>query len=270
MQVTARKKNSPATISAMKKSGAKIVALTAADFITTRLLNEAGVDIILVGDSLGTTILGYENTVSVTMREMMHHVKAVTRAKPSPLVVADMPFGSYQESTAQAIRNAVRFIREGNADAVKLEGGETQSEKIKAIVHAGIPVMAHLGLLPQSILREGGYRVQGKTPAQIQQLKKDLRAIEKAGAFACILEYVRADVAGQLTKLASIPTVGIGSGPKCDGQILVTSDLLGLQTWLTPKAARRYAELGVTMRRAFEHYGRDVREGKFPSKAESF
>ena len=264
------KKTTAPAIRAMKKKGVKIVALTCADFITARLLDEAGVDIILVGDSVGTTWLGYESTVSVTMRDMIHHVKAVARAKPSALLVADMPFGSYHQSSAQAVRNAVRFVREGGADAVKLEGGKSQAEKIKAIVEAGIPVLAHVGLLPQSLLREGGYRVRGKTSADAQLLEKDVVAIEKAGAFCCILEYVRAPVAEKLTRLVSIPTIGIGSGAGCDGQILVTTDLLGLQAGLKPRAARHYAEIGKLMEEAFKTFAEDVRGGRFPGEEESF
>lgn len=265
-----RPKVTAPVIRAMKKTGGKIVALTSADFITARLLDEAGVDLILVGDSLGTTLLGYATTVSVTMRDMLHHLKAVTRAKPSALVVADMPFGSYHQSAAQAVRNAVRFVREGGADAVKLEGGVAMAGRIRAIVATGIPVLAHIGLLPQSILKDGAYRVQGKTPAQARQLAVDLQAVQKAGAFACVLEYVRAGVAAQLTRRTAIPTIGIGSGVGCDGQVLVTTDLLGLQAWLEPRAARRYAELGKLMKRAFEAYARDVRAGKFPDARESF
>ena len=265
-----RKKITAPTIMGMKKSRRKIVVLTAADFITARLLDEAGVEIILVGDSLGTTLLGYESTVPVTMREMLHHVRAVTRAKPSALVVADMPFGSYHQSVAQAVRNAVRFVREAGADAVKLEGGVNQAGKIRAIVETGIPVMAHLGLLPQSVLREGGYHVQGQTPRQVRTLERDLRAVEKAGAFACVLEYVRVGVAARLTRRASIPTIGIGAGAGCDGQVLVTSDLLGLQSWLTPRAARRYAEAGTIFGEAFRKFADDVRGGRFPSEKESF
>ncbi len=265
-----RKKMTVPFIRAMKGKGTKIVALTCADFITARLLDEAGVDIILVGDSLGTTFLGYENTLSVTMRDMLHHLKAVTRTKLTALIVADMPFGSYHQSCEQAVRNAVRLVREGGADAVKLEGGESQIDRIKAIVTAGIPVMAHLGLLPQSILQEGGYRVHGRTLEQVEQLKRDFGVIEKAGVFSCVLEYVVANVAEKITRQASIPTIGIGSGGACDGQVLVTSDLLGLQAWLEPRAARHYAEVGKLMKKAFETYAEDVRRGKFPSKRESF
>lgn len=254
----------------MKSRGERIVALTAADFITARLLDDSGVDIILVGDSLGTTLLGYPSTVSVTMRDMLHHLNAVTRAHPAALVVADMPFASYQQSTAQAVRNAARLAREGGADAVKLEGGVAEAHTIRAIVRTGIPVMAHIGLLPQSVLREGGYRVQGKTPRQAAVLTRDLQAVTRAGAFACILEYIHASVAAKLTRKSAIPTIGIGSGPGCDGQVLVTSDILGLQAWLEPKAARRYAELGHAMKKAFLQYAKDVRQGTFPGPAESF
>jgi 3-methyl-2-oxobutanoate hydroxymethyltransferase len=266
---SARKKITPTAIRELKKARKKIVVLTAADFITARLLDESAVDMILVGDSLGTTLLGYPSTVSVTLREMLHHIKAVARARPSALLVADMPFGSYHQSKEQAVRNAVRLIREGGADAIKLEGGVAQEENIRAIVQAGIPVMAHIGLQPQSVLHEG-YRVQGKTPSSVQALKKDLKAVEGAGAFSCIFEYIQATTAKTLTKLSSIPTIGIGSGPHCDGQVLVTSDLLGLQSWLTPKAARQYAQLGKEMKKAFEKYSDDVRKGKFPTMKESF
>jgi 3-methyl-2-oxobutanoate hydroxymethyltransferase len=268
--MNSRKKITPSLLLKMKKEGRKIVVLTAADFITTRLLEEAAVDVILVGDSLGTTLLGYETTVPVTMRDMIHHCRAVTRAKPQALVVGDMPFGSYHQSVAQAVRNAVRFVREAGCDAVKLEGGVDQMKKIEAIVGAGIPVMGHIGLLPQSILKEGSYKVRGRTPSDAQKLKKDLEAVQKAGAFSCIFEYIQADVAVRLTSRATIPTIGIGSGLGCHGQVLVTSDLLGLQSWLSPRAAKHYAELGQAMKKAFAAFAADVRTGKFPTKKESF
>jgi 3-methyl-2-oxobutanoate hydroxymethyltransferase len=254
----------------MKNAGRKIVGLTAADFITARLLDESNIDFIIVGDSLGTTLLGYETTVYVTMEVMLHHVKAVARARPSALVIADMPFGTYHLSEEQAVQNAIRFVQEGGADAVKLEGGARQAPKIRAIVEAGIPVLAHLGLLPQSVLREGGYHVQGKTSPQINALKKDLRAVESAGAFACVLEYLRAGVARQLTRAAAIPTIGIGSGPHCDGQVLVTTDLLGLNLGHMPRAARSYADLKKIMMSAFGGFIADVQKGRFPSPRESF
>ncbi|MDD2707715.1 MAG: 3-methyl-2-oxobutanoate hydroxymethyltransferase [Verrucomicrobiae bacterium] len=264
------RKISATAVQNMRREGRKITALTAADFITTRLLDEAGMDIILVGDSLGTTLLGYSKTVSVSMRDILHHLKAVSRAKPLALVVADMPFGSYHESAAQAVRNACRMVREGGADAVKLEGGENLADVIRAIVRAGIPVMGHIGLMPQGILKAGGYRVQGRSDAQVRQLRRDLNAVARAGAFACVLEYVKADVAAKLSKKSPVPTIGIGSGAGCDGQILVTTDLLGLNAGLSPRAARRYVELGEIMKRAFERYARDVQTGNFPGPKESF
>ncbi len=265
-----RKKITAPAVRAMKKGPSPLVVLTAADFITARLLDEAGVDIILVGDSLGTTLLGYESTVRVTMEEMLHHVKAVTRARPSALVVADMPFGSYQPSVRTAVNNAVRMVQEGRADAVKMEGGVDLASRIAAVVAAGVPVMGHIGLLPQSVLREGGYRVQGRGEEAAGKLEKDLQAVERAGAFACVLEYVTAPLAESLTKAAAIPTIGIGSGLGCDGQVLVTSDLLGLQSWLTPKAARHYLEGGKMFKEAFERFADDVRHKRFPGKKESF
>ncbi|MCC7519174.1 MAG: 3-methyl-2-oxobutanoate hydroxymethyltransferase [Verrucomicrobiae bacterium] len=263
-----RKKVTAPAIRAAKGSRRRIAALTAADFITARLLDEAGVDVILVGDSLGTTLLGYESTVFVRMADMVHHTAAVARAKPVALVVVDLPFGAYQESPAQAVRSATRLVRAG-AEAVKLEGGAAYADRLRAIVDAGIPAMAHLGLLPQSVLREGGYKAQGKTPTDAARLEADLRAVEEAGAFAVVLEYVASTTAQRLTKAAGIPTIGIGSGPDCDGQVLVTSDLLGLQAWLAPRAARRYAELGRTMKDAFACYAADVRAGKFPGLKET-
>lgn len=264
-----RKKMTASAIRAAKGSGRRLVALTAADFITARILDEAGMDVILVGDSLGTTLLGHESTVFVRMADMVHHAAAVARAKPKALVVVDLPFGSYQESAAQAVRNATRLVRAGGADAVKLEGGAAYAERVRAIVEAGIPVMAHIGLLPQSVLKEGGYKVQGRTAADARRLEADLRAVEAAGAFSVVLEYVASATARLLTAGSSIPTIGIGSGPACDGQVLVTSDLLGLQTWFTPRAARRYADLGTAMKGAFVRFASDVRRGKFPGRKET-
>lgn len=268
MNASRNKVTAPA-IRAAKGAGRRLVVLTAADFITARILDEAGVDVILVGDSLGTTLLGHESTVFVRMADMVHHAAAVARAKPKALVVVDLPFGSYQESPAQAVRNATRLVRAGGADAVKLEGGMAFADRIRAIVEAGIPVMAHIGLLPQSVLKEGGYRVQGRTAQDAKRLEADLRAVEAAGAFSVVVEYVASATARRLTGRSSIPTIGIGSGPACDGQVLVTSDLLGLQAWLAPRAARRYAELGVAMKEAFSRFAADVRAGKFPGKAET-
>ena len=235
---------------AMKQRGEKIAALTSYDFFTTKLLDEAGIPLILVGDSLGMVVLGYENTRSVTMEDMLHHVRAVARAKPSAVVVADMPYRTY-ETDEQAVANARRFAEAG-ADAVKLEGAVVP--QIRAVVAAGIPVLGHIGLLPQSAAQ---YKMEGRTPESAARLVRDAQAVEAAGAFAMVVECVVPEVAGQITRAVRIPTIGIGSGPDCDGQILVVHDLLGLVTRL-PKHARRYADLAAEMRRAFAAYKADV------------
>jgi len=234
----------------MKQRGEKIAALTSYDFFTTKLLDEAGIPLILVGDSLGMVVLGYENTRSVTMEDMLHHVRAVARAKPSAVVVADMPYRTY-ETDEQAVANARRFAEAG-ADAVKLEGAVVP--QIRAVVAAGIPVLGHIGLLPQSAAQ---YKMEGRTPESAARLVRDAQAVEAAGAFAMVVECVVPEVAGQITRAVRIPTIGIGSGPDCDGQILVVHDLLGLVTRL-PKHARRYADLAAEMRRAFAAYKADV------------
>ena len=235
---------------AMKQRGEKIAALTSYDFFTTKLLDEAGIPLILVGDSLGMVVLGYENTRSVTMEDMLHHVRAVARAKPAAVVVADMPYRTY-ETDEQAVANARRFAEAG-ADAVKLEGAVVP--QIRAVVAAGIPVLGHIGLLPQSAAQ---YKMEGRTPESAARLVRDAQAVEAAGAFAMVVECVVPEVAGQITRAVRIPTIGIGSGPDCDGQILVVHDLLGLVTRL-PKHARRYADLAAEMRRAFAAYKADV------------
>jgi len=234
----------------MKQRGEKIAALTSYDFFTTKLLDEAGIPLILVGDSLGMVVLGYENTRSVTMEDMLHHVRAVARAKPAAVVVADMPYRTY-ETDEQAVANARRFAEAG-ADAVKLEGAVVP--QIRAVVAAGIPVLGHIGLLPQSAAQ---YKMEGRTPESAARLVRDAQAVEAAGAFAMVVECVVPEVAGQITRAVRIPTIGIGSGPDCDGQILVVHDLLGLVTRL-PKHARRYADLAAEMRRAFAAYKADV------------
>jgi 3-methyl-2-oxobutanoate hydroxymethyltransferase len=264
-----RKKINAVSLRKYKDQNTKIVALTAADFLTARLLDESGVDVILVGDSLGTTWLGYPTTVSVSMREMLHHLRAVSRAQPKAMVVVDMPFGSYHQSVDQAVRNAVRLVQEGKADAVKLEGGVVQFRKIQAIVETGIPVMGHIGLLPQSFLTEGTYRVKGKSRNERAQLKKDFEAVQKAGAFACVLEYIHAPFTKVLNRKSKILTIGIGSGPDCDGQVLVTSDMLGLPSWGMPRAVRQYANLRSVMGNAFSKYVEDVKNQKFPTERES-
>ncbi len=248
----------------------KITCLTAYDYPTARLLDEAGVDVLLVGDSLGMVVLGYESTLPVTMEEMLHHTRAVRRGTRRALVVADMPYGSYHTDTAESLRNAVRFVKEAGAEAVKVEGGERRLELIVRLTEAEIPVMGHVGLTPQSVNALGGYRVQGKTPDAAEQLLRDARSVEAAGAFAVVLEAVPRELAAQITRELRIPTIGIGAGPDCDGQILVVHDLLGLTFNQTPKFARQYANLGEVISNAVREYCEDVRSGGFPSDAESY
>ncbi len=265
-----RKRMTVGAVRKMKKDGRKIVALTAYDFPSARLADEAGVDIILVGDSLGMVVLGYDNTLRVTMADMLHHSSAVTRACPSALVVGDMPFMSFQESKYQAVSNAGRFVKEAGVDAVKLEGGEARVETVEWIVRASIPVMGHIGLTPQSVLQFGGYRVQGKTPEHAEQLRRDARALEQAGCFAVVLEGIPWRLAQQLSAELTIPTIGIGAGVYCDGQVLVMHDVVGLFPKYAPKFVKRYAEVGDTVRDAFAQYVKEVREGKFPTPEHSY
>jgi len=248
----------------------KIICLTAYDYPTARLLDEAGVDVILVGDSLGMVVLGYDSTLPVTLEEMLHHTRAVRRGTRRALVVADMPYGSYHTDTAESLRNAVRFVKEAGAEAVKMEGGERRLELIARLTEAEIPVMAHIGLTPQSVNALGGYRVQGKTADAAEQLLRDARAVEAAGAFAVVLEAVPRELAAQITRELRIPTIGIGAGPDCDGQILVVHDLLGLTFQQTPKFARQYANIGEVISSAVREYCEDVRSGDFPCDAESY
>ena len=248
----------------------KITCLTAYDYPTARLLDEAGVDILLVGDSLGMVVLGYENTLPVTLEEMLHHTRAVRRGTRRALVVADMPYGSYHAEVAESVRNAVRFVKEAGAEAVKVEGGERRLELIARLVEAEIPVMGHVGLTPQSLHAMGGFKVQGKTPEAAEQLLRDARAVEAAGAFSIVLESVPRELATRITAELRIPTIGIGAGPDCDGQVLVIHDLLGFSLGHTPKFARRYANLAETISQAAREYCDDVQNGRFPSDAESF
>jgi 3-methyl-2-oxobutanoate hydroxymethyltransferase len=248
----------------------KIVCLTAYDYPTARLLDEAGVDVLLVGDSLAMVALGYDSTLPVTLDEMLHHARAVRRGTKHALLVADMPFGSYHSDTAESLRNAVRFIKEAGVEAVKVEGGERRLELIARLTEAEIPVMGHIGLTPQSVNALGGYRVQGKTTDSAEQLLRDARAVEAAGAFAVVLEAVPRELAAQITRELRIPTIGIGAGPDCDGQILVVHDLLGLTFAQTPKFARQYANLGEAITNAVREYTADVRTGNFPSDNESY
>jgi 3-methyl-2-oxobutanoate hydroxymethyltransferase len=248
----------------------KITCLTAYDYPTARLLDEAGVDVILVGDSLGMVALGQESTLAVTVDEMLHHARAVRRGTRRALVVADMPYGSYHADLPQSLNNAMRFVKEAGAEAVKVEGGERRLELIARLTEAEIPVMGHVGLTPQSVNALGGFRVQGKTPDAAEQLIRDARAVEAAGAFAVVLEAVPRELAAEITRELRIPTIGIGAGPDCDGQILVIHDMLGMTFGQTPKFARRYANLGEVITQSVQQYCDDVRDGMFPSDAESY
>ena len=248
----------------------KITCLTAYDYPTARILDEAGVDILLVGDSLGMVVLGYENTLPVTFDEMLHHLRAVRRGTRHALLVVDMPFGSFHVSPDDTVRQALRLVKEGGAEAVKIEGGERRMELIARLVEAEIPVMAHIGLTPQSVLELGGFRVQGKTAAAAEKLLRDARAVEAAGAFSVVLESVPCELAARITSELRIPTIGIGAGPDCDGQVLVFHDLVGLSLNGAPKFTRQYVNIGDLISRAARAYCDDVRGGQFPSDAESF
>jgi 3-methyl-2-oxobutanoate hydroxymethyltransferase len=257
-------------VSSPKSSATKITCLTAYDYPTARLLDEAGVDILLVGDSLAMVVLGYESTLPVTMEEMLHHTRAVRRGTRRALLVSDMPYGSYHDDSAAAVRNAVRFVKEAGAEAVKVEGGERRMDLISRLVEAEIPVMGHIGLTPQSVNAFGGFRVQGKTEEAGDQLVRDARAVEAAGAFSIVLESIPRELGARITSELRIPTIGIGAGPDCDGQVLVIHDLLGLSFGHKPKFTRRYADLGEIISRAAVEYCRDVQQGRFPSDEESY
>ena len=248
----------------------KITCVTAYDCPTARLLDEAGVDIILVGDSVGMAVLGYESTLPVTLEDMLHHVRAVRRGTRRALLVADMPYGSFHVSIEDSVRNAMRLVKDGGAEAVKLEGGERRLELIHRLVEAEIPVMGHVGLTPQSINAMGGFHVQGQSAEAARQVERDARAVEAAGAFAVVLESMPRELAAGITRELRIPTIGIGAGPDCDGQVLVFHDLVGLTEGYTPKFVRRYADLAAEITRAVTEYCGDVRSGKFPSDAESY
>ena len=263
-------KNTVRTFQAAKENGEKITMLTAYDYSTAKLMDEAGINAILVGDSLGNTMLGYEDTISVTVEDMIHHGAAVSRGCKNTMVVVDMPFMSYQTSTYDALVNAGRLMKEGRANAVKLEGGASVCEQIKAITDAGIPVMAHLGLTPQSINAFGGNRVQGKSEEAAQKLIDDALAVQEAGAFAVVLECIPAKLADIITKKLSIPTIGIGAGAGCDGQILVYQDMLGMFSDYVPKFVKRFAEVGEVMKAGFYDYIKEVSEGTYPAEEHTF
>ena len=263
-------KNTSVTFKESKKNGEKLTMLTAYDYTTAKLLDESGIDSILVGDSLGMVVLGYDDTLSVTMEDMIHHSAAVARGAKNALVITDMPFMSYQTSVYDAVVNAGRLVKEGKAQAVKLEGGIEFCEHIKAIVKASIPVCAHIGLTPQSINAFGGFKVQGKGKEEAQRLLDEARAVEEAGAFAVVLECVPAKLAKKISESISIPTIGIGAGAGCDGQVLVYQDMLAMYSDFKPKFVKQYAQIGSVMKEAFRQYIDEVKSGAFPSEEHTF
>lgn len=258
------------SIQEKKLNHEQITCLTAYDYAGARLVDEAGIDLILVGDSLAQVMLGYDNTLPVTMEEMLHHTRAVHRGVKRALIVADMPFSSYHIDCKEALRNAARFIKDAGAEAVKIEGGEKRAHMISKIVDAEIPVMGHIGLTPQSVHAMGGYKVQGKSLNAIEQLMRDAKALERAGVFSVVLEGIPREVAAMITEELKIPTIGIGAGPECDGQILVFHDLLGLSFGTPAKFVRRYADLNSVITQALTAYKNDVESGAYPSDSESY
>ena len=265
-----REKITAPTIEAMKGSGEKIVMVTAYDYPTARAVEAAGVESILVGDSLGMVVLGYESTIPVTMEDIIHHTRAVMRGVTIVHVVADLPFMSYQVSDRQALENAGRLMKEGGADAVKLEGGQSMASRIEAIVKAGIPVMAHIGLTPQASAALGGFKVQGRSLDAARNLIADAEAVEQAGAYAVVLEAIPRQLARIITSRLSVPTIGIGAGVDCDGQVLVNADLLGSYDRFTPRFAKPYASIRDVMRDAFSQFAAEVRSGDFPTHEHGF
>ena len=248
----------------------RITSVTAYDYPAARLLDEAGVDILLVGDSVGMVALGYDSTLPVTLEDILHHTRAVRRGTKRALLVADMPFGTFHVSVSESVQNAIRLVKEAGAEAVKIEGGERRLELVSRLVEADIPVMGHVGLTPQSINALGGFHVQGKTTEAAKQLERDAQAVEAAGAFSVVLESVPRDLAAQITRELRIPTIGIGAGPDCDGQVLVFHDLVGLTLGHKPKFARQYANLSAEISRAATEFCHDVQTAGFPSDAESY
>jgi 3-methyl-2-oxobutanoate hydroxymethyltransferase len=266
----ARRKVTTLRLQEMKQKGERIAALTGYDWLIARLLDEAGIDLILVGDSAAMVFAGHDTTISMTMPQMLYHASVVARAAKRALVIGDLPFMSFQASVEEALRNAGAFMKEALVEGVKLEGGEIICPTVRRIVDAGIPVMGHLGLTPQSIHKFGSYRTRGTTDDEAAQIMKDARALQDAGVFAIVLEKIPAELARDVTKELRVPTIGIGAGPDCDGQILVTPDMLGLFTRFRPRFVRRYAELGAAMQEAFRSYCRDVKAGGFPGKEETY
>jgi 3-methyl-2-oxobutanoate hydroxymethyltransferase len=265
-----RKKVTPVDVQAMKKQGKRITMLTAYDYPMALLEDRAGIDIILVGDSLAMTVLGHENTLPVTMDEMLHHTKAVARGAKHCLILGDMPFMSYNTSEREAIHNAGRFMKEAGADAVKLEGGVSVKETVRAIVRGGIPVMGHIGLTPQTISMLGGFKVQGKDAQAAQKIIDDALSLQDAGAFSVLLEAVPAPIAKMVTERLTVPTIGIGAGVHCDGQVLVVHDMLGLFDRFTPKFAKKYVNLSEVILKALDAYKEEVIKGEFPTDQHSF
>ena len=267
---TKRRKVTTLRLQEMKDQHERIACLTAYDAVMARLLDEAGIDVVLVGDSAGMVFGGYDTTISVTMAQMLYHATVVARAVKRALVVGDLPFMSYQASVEEALRNAGAYMKEALVEAVKLEGGEMICPTVRRIVDAGIPVMGHLGLTPQSIHKFGSYRTRGTTDEEADQIVRDAKALQDSGAFAIVLEKIPVELARDVTKALKIPTIGIGAGAECDGQILVTHDMLGLFSRFRPRFVRRYAEISQVMLDAFQSYCGDVRSGSFPSAAESY
>lgn len=263
-------KNTVLTMQKQKEQGEKISMLTAYDYSTAKLMDQAGINSLLVGDSLGMVMLGYEDTLSITMEDMIHHSRAVANGAQNALVVTDLPFMSYHISIPEAVANAGRLIKEGHSAAVKLEGGEAFSKTIQAITRASIPVMGHIGLTPQSIHAFGGFKVQGKTIEAAQKILQDALAVEKAGAFAIVLEAIPADLAALITKKLTIPTIGIGAGNQTDGQVLVYQDMLGMYGEMQPKFVKRYADLGAEMNSAIQHYKTEIQQEQFPAAEHTF
>jgi 3-methyl-2-oxobutanoate hydroxymethyltransferase len=265
-----RQKVTVATLSEKKSKHESITCLTAYDYATARLVDEAGIDMILVGDSLAQVVLGYDNTLPVTMEEMLHHTRAVRRAVKHAFLIADMPYASYHISVKEAVRNATKFVKYGGAEAVKLEGGQKRIEIVNALIDAEIPVMGHIGLTPQSVNAMGGYKVQGKTLKAVEQLMRDAVALDRAGVCSLVLEGIPREVAAMITAEVSAPTIGIGAGPDCDGQVLVIHDLIGLTFTPPAKFVRRYGDVGAAMTEAIETFKADVMAGNYPSDAESY
>ena len=254
----------------MKQKGEKITMLTAYDYSTAKIVDEVGIPLILVGDSLGMVVLGYESTVPVTMEDMLHHTKAVVRGTKQTMVIGDMPFMTYHISVDDALKNAARFIQEAGAQAIKLEGGVTVAEKVRRIVECGIPVMGHIGLTPQSIHQFGGYKIQGKTPEAAVKMLKDAQALEEAGVFGIVLETVPTPLATLITQKISVPTIGIGAGIGCDGQVQIINDILGSYTDFVPKHTKQYTKLADIMSSAITEYYNEVKAGTFPTDKQSF